>query len=284
MPDLRQLRTFVAVAEELNFTRAAQRLYLAQQTVSKTVHQLERELGVELLERTTREVRLTPAGTALLDDGRRALAAVDASFHHAREIGRGLAGTVTIGATPAIAPAERERIAHVLRAGAQHLAVSFREVRPHEILPQLRDQILDLVLARTAVDGVATASLPPTPAVLCVPTAHRLAATRSVSATQLDGARLLTWNPSGTPFTDLLVTRLASAGAAVTPVQARVTGGVLASELADTETVALLPTGWPPTDGITQLTLENELPLPLLALWPAGTHSPTVERIRAHTQ
>lgn len=62
MPELRQPRTFVAVAEERNFTRAAERLHLAQQAVSKSVRQLERELGVELLERTTREVRLTPPG------------------------------------------------------------------------------------------------------------------------------------------------------------------------------------------------------------------------------
>ena len=64
MPELRQLRAFVAVAEELNFTRAAERLHLGQQAVSKSVGQLERELGVALLERTTREVRLTPAGDA----------------------------------------------------------------------------------------------------------------------------------------------------------------------------------------------------------------------------
>jgi DNA-binding transcriptional LysR family regulator len=66
MPELRQLRAFVAVAQELNFTRAAERLHLGQQAVSKSVRQLERELGVTLLERTTREVRLTPAGAALL--------------------------------------------------------------------------------------------------------------------------------------------------------------------------------------------------------------------------
>ncbi len=105
-----------------------------------------------------------------------------------------------------------------------------------------------------------------------------------MSAAQLDGARLLTWNPPGTPYTDLLVTHLAAAGATVTPVQARVTGGVIASELADTDTVALLPEGWPPTEGITQLTLTDDLTLPLLILWPAGTCPPVVDRIRAHTQ
>ncbi len=163
MPDLRQLRTFIAVAEELNFTRAARRLYLAQQAVSKTVHQLESELGVALLERTTHDVQLTPAGAVLLDDGRRALRAVDASFHHARAIGQGLAGTVTVGVTPAIAPTERDQIVRVLRSGAEHLVVSFRDIRPREIRPQLRDRVLDLVLARTSVDAAPLRRFHPHP-------------------------------------------------------------------------------------------------------------------------
>src|SRR5918997_2063160 len=90
VPELRRLRAFVAVAEELNFTRAAERLHLGQQAVSKSVGQLERELGVELLERTTREVRLTSAGTALLAAGRDALVAADTAFERARAVGRGL--------------------------------------------------------------------------------------------------------------------------------------------------------------------------------------------------
>jgi DNA-binding transcriptional LysR family regulator len=92
MAELRQLRVFLAVAEELNFTRAAARLAMAQQAVSKSVAQLERELGVELLERTTREVHLTAAGRALLEDGPEVLAAADRAFARAREVGRGLEG------------------------------------------------------------------------------------------------------------------------------------------------------------------------------------------------
>src|SRR3982751_5593764 len=102
MPDLRQLRTFVAVAEERNFTRAAERLHLAQQAVSKTVAQLEAELGVELLERTRREVRVTAAAEGLLNRGREALAAADAAFAEARDVGRGLSGTLRLGVTPAV--------------------------------------------------------------------------------------------------------------------------------------------------------------------------------------
>ncbi|MGH3981026.1 MAG: LysR family transcriptional regulator [Pseudonocardiaceae bacterium] len=65
VPELRQLRAFVAVATELSFTRAAEQLHVGQQAVSKTVRQLERELGVELLERSPHKVRLTRGPTEL---------------------------------------------------------------------------------------------------------------------------------------------------------------------------------------------------------------------------
>jgi DNA-binding transcriptional LysR family regulator len=73
----RDLRYFVAVAEELHFTRAAQRLYLSQPALSKQVRMLEQQLGAELFERGRRGVALTPAGTALLPHARRVLAEWD---------------------------------------------------------------------------------------------------------------------------------------------------------------------------------------------------------------
>src|SRR4051794_3885287 len=138
MPELRQLRTFVAVAEELSFTRAAQRLHLAQQAVSKSVAQLERELGVELLERTTREVRLTGAGAALLKAGRPVLEAADAAFARAREVGGGLSGTVRVGVSPAVGPADRAGGGRGPRDGAPGPSGSGRGVRPGGLGPALR--------------------------------------------------------------------------------------------------------------------------------------------------
>ncbi len=283
VPDLRELRTFVAVAEERNFTRAAERLHLAQQAVSKSVGRLERELGVELLERTTREVRLTAAGAALLDSGREALAAADAAFARARDVGRGLTGTVRIGVSPAVGPGVLEEIAAVLRDGTPDLAISLLEVRPGDVGRLLRDRELDLVVARTSRDGPETdsAALRPTPAVLAVPAGHPLAGAETVRLAQLDGARLLTWSPPGTPYTDLLIARLAAAGARVEPVESRVTGSLGLAELAEHGAVALVPAGWPGREGVVQLALEDEVTLPLVVLWPAGSPSPAVRRLRA---
>jgi len=282
VPDLRQLRTFVALAEELSFTRAAERLFVGQQAVSKSVRQLERELGVELVERTTHDVRLTAAGAALLEAGRPALAAAEAAFAAAREAGQGLTGTIRVGVSPAVSPLDRQEVVAVLRRGAPEVSVSLLEVRPRDVRRLLRARELDLVLARTSDDApdVDSAALRPTPAVLCVPAGHRLAGGDPVALAQLDGERLLTWSPRGTAFTDLLLTRLAAAGAQVEPVESRVTGSTGLAELAERDAVALMPAGWPPADDVAHVALADDVTLPLLVLWPTGVPSAAVRRVR----
>jgi DNA-binding transcriptional LysR family regulator len=283
VPELRQLRAFVAVAEEGSFTRASERLHLVQQAVSKSIRQLERELGVQLVERTTREMRLTPAGAALLESGREVLLAADAAFERARSVGRGLEGTVRVGISPAIAPAEQDEVGRVLRDGAPELSISFHEVRPGEIAQQLRERRLELVLARTAPDTpeVDSAALRPTPVELLVPTGHRLEGAASIRLAELDGERLLIWSRPGTPFTDLLLRQLAAAGAHVEPVQARITGGGEVTEVAETGAVALVPRGFPGGAAPAPIPIEDPVSLPLLLLWRAGVASPAVRRVRA---
>src|SRR5262249_23650421 len=97
MLELRHLRYFVAVAEELNFSRAADRLHMAQPPLSAAIRQLEQELGTELLQRTTREVRLTEPGSAFLKGARRTLAELDRARSDAQRAAAGEIGQLWVG-------------------------------------------------------------------------------------------------------------------------------------------------------------------------------------------
>lgn len=94
---MRKLRYFAVLAEERNFTRAAARLFVAQQSLSRQIRDLEQEIGAVLLYRTTRSVQLTPAGAAFLDRVHAALASLDAGIAEARRHNAGTTGTLRIG-------------------------------------------------------------------------------------------------------------------------------------------------------------------------------------------
>jgi DNA-binding transcriptional LysR family regulator len=96
VPELRHLRYFVVVAEELNFSRAATRLHMAQPPLSVAIRQLEQELGTDLFVRTTREVQLTEAGRVLLDGARRTLAEADRAVSDAKRAGAGELGQLRV--------------------------------------------------------------------------------------------------------------------------------------------------------------------------------------------
>src|SRR5262245_41326163 len=100
--DLRQLRYFVAVAEELHFGRAAARLAMAQPPLTQQIQKLERTLGYPVFTRRPRRTGLTEAGRVLLDDARRILRECDEAVEHARRAGRGETGRLALGTPPSV--------------------------------------------------------------------------------------------------------------------------------------------------------------------------------------
>jgi DNA-binding transcriptional LysR family regulator len=161
MPELRHLRYFIAVAEELNFSRAATRLHMAQPPLSVAIRQLEQELGTDLFQRTTREVRLTEAGRAFLDGARRTLEEADRAVAAAKRADAGELGQLKVAFSwsarfetlPALGRAFRAQHPDVqlltqemwnadmdsaLRSGATDVAVSLCP----ELAPDIADEVI----------------------------------------------------------------------------------------------------------------------------------------------
>ncbi len=146
MPELRHLRYFVAVAEELSFSRAADRLHMAASPLSAAIRQLEGELGVELFTRTTRHVELTEAGRRLLADGSSALTAVDAAFAAATRAGAGVLGTLRLGTTPAARHEIRPALLARLREQHPGIEVDASEATTGHLCRELLSRRLDVAI------------------------------------------------------------------------------------------------------------------------------------------
>src|SRR5437764_2755099 len=149
--ELRHLRYFVAVAEDLNFRRAAERLHLAQPALSAQIKSLEDELEVRLLERNTRSVKLTAAGRVFLEEARTVLAAASQAAHRARKAEHGLVGTLRLGVIAAVANVWLARILRGFHQRFPGVQLSLFDLTSPEQLQRLHTGDLDAGLLRPPV-------------------------------------------------------------------------------------------------------------------------------------
>jgi len=147
--DLRHLSTFVAVAEELNFHRAAERLSMAQPAVSRIVHELEERLGVQLLERTTRKVLLTEAGRYMLEEAQEILARIDIADGTARLLASGTKAILRIGYTTITGHSLVPAITREFRAANPEVRLELTYLT----LPVQRDRILQSHIDLGFIEG-----------------------------------------------------------------------------------------------------------------------------------
>ncbi|WP_410614501.1 LysR family transcriptional regulator [Amycolatopsis sp. lyj-109] len=175
--ELRALRYFVTVADELHFGRAAERLHIAQPAVSRQIARLERELGVRLFDRSPRRVRLTAAGHRVLDVAREALAAAD----RVRVVARAQAGVMRIGTGTGQFTARLERGIDALRERSPAFDVVLVDLPLPARLNALRQGEIDLALARGVRSAPGLRVLPTwTESLFAVVSARHPAAGRAV--------------------------------------------------------------------------------------------------------
>jgi DNA-binding transcriptional LysR family regulator len=273
--ELRHLRYFVAIAEERSFTRAAERLWVAQPGLSTQMRRLEAELGVTLFERHSRGVDLTPAGELFLERARGALSAIEAAGSTGRDLETGVVGSVRLGlATSARwlpTSAVLERFARE-RGGVE---LTVLEGYGGTLWRDLRDGRLDAVVAPAsfASADLRTFELGAEPWVVLVGEGHRLTGTGPLAARELQGERVaVSAHRDGARHDRDVAGVLGELG--VTAVLVRVAPGpALYRGVASGEAVALTtaPEALPP--GVLVRPLDPARTLPFQLLWRDETPS-----------
>lgn len=191
MFELHQLRCFLAVGEELHFGRAALRLHMTQPPLSRQIQLLEHEIGVRLFDRTSRSVRLTPAGRALLPEAARLLRLAAAAAADARRVAAGEAGTLTLGFTGGAGYELLPRLVALLSAELPGIDLVLRELRTADQMEALAAGRLDAGLLRLPIDrtGLDLLCIARDRLLLAAPAAHPVARRRKPPTPQdLDGA------------------------------------------------------------------------------------------------
>lgn len=190
--DLRQMRYFLAVSEELHFGRAAQRLHISQPPLSRQIRQLEEQLGVALFERGKAGASLTRAGTAFLPEVRRTLAQAQKAVAAAQAAGERPGGQFAVGYTTVF---DRSVIPDVFERLQQRFPASRIVVRGQHSIRLVRELLngqLDAALIglHTEAPGLVVTTIQQEPMVLALPTGHRLARKRSIGFSELQGEPL----------------------------------------------------------------------------------------------
>jgi len=216
--DLRHLRYFVQVAEELHFARAAAHLGISQPPLSQQIRALEDELGVRLLDRTSRRVTLTPAGKLFLEAARATLQQADQAIIVARRAARGELGELAIGfnASAPFVPRIARGISD-FRALYPEVKLILSESAGPSQIEAIEDHVLDIGFLRSAgmprLPGTVIAHpLLRERLFVAMPPDHRLAARAEVHLADLGGEPLLFYAMGQSGFTEDVITMLRDAG------------------------------------------------------------------------
>lgn len=214
----RNLLAFVAVAEELHFGRAAQRLHISQPPLSQQIRQFEEEIGASLFVRTTRSVQLTPAGRLLLDRAHKLMSESEAALHAVKRHAQGDAGVVKLGFTHSSVYRVLPAILRIFREKYPEVVLELRQTTSDLLLADVKSGELDVALLRfspsMASDELATMVVQREPVVLVMPVGHEFSQLQAVPVSALHETPWIGYEPQGARyFHELESSILASVGA-----------------------------------------------------------------------
>ena len=282
--ELRHLRYFAALTEELHFGRAAEKSFVAQPTLSQQIKKFEDELGVQLFERTKRNVELTQAGEALLPYAKRILKDASRAEKAAHAAQEGEAGYLRIGFTGAVMRSGLSRVIKTFREETPSVELELEELGSRSQAEALRKETLDIGFVLLPIDerGLLTLEVDTAPTVAVLPESHRLAGRDQVPLRELEGEPHIMWERNVAPGVyDNYLRACHNAGFAPEVVQEirhmeSLLGLVAAGLGVSTAHSARAEGGYP---GVTYaLITEPRLPIRMGVVWPQGDPLPVVER------
>lgn len=185
--DIKPLRYFVALAETLHFGKAAERLHISQPPLSRQVAALEKSVGVKLVERNSRNVRLTRAGECFYTDAKQVLASLEQAARNARAVAKGEVGSVVIGFTMCAAYSVIPRYARLFSAAWPEVDLQLREIVSNDLLEQVEHGEIDAAVLLPTEHGanIHTQTVVVEPLCVALAGSHRLATQPQLAIAQL---------------------------------------------------------------------------------------------------
>ncbi|MEG4494017.1 LysR family transcriptional regulator [Microcoleus sp. D3_18_C4] len=242
--ELRHLRYFIAVAEELNFTRAAEKLHIAQPPLSQQIQHLEAELGFQLFRRTKRTVHLTAAGQVFFEEAGKILQQVDRAIQLGRQTSRGELGQLTIGFVSSAAHNVVPAILQAFRTRCPAVKLELHELTTNEQLQRLRFGQIDIGFVRPPVeeDGINSEIVFREPLIVALPETHPAADRTNVELRELSTEQFILFPRSQAPgLYDAIVSLCQQAGFSPIAAQEAIQMQTIVSLVAAEMGVAIVP-------------------------------------------
>lgn len=281
MIDIRQMRYFVALAETLHFGRAAQRLHISQPPLTRQIAALERELGVRLLDRNSRQASLTHAGRRFLDDARLAISTFDQACRNALLAERGALGTLSVGFMMHAAYTVLPGLTRRFMADHPQVHVELREMIPDQLPDAVLTGRFDVALTFDPgpLPGLAARQIHQEPLCLAVHPSHPLAAAAMIGPGSLDGEPLIVTPPDVAPVLRDAIVRYCRSGGVEPAIRLEVQlQQTIVSLVGEALGIALVPTSMSRL-GVSDVVFRPLANAPTVAhvlLWRAANPNPTL--------